>query len=108
MFAGPSMPPPQPSSLFYERNVTPSTGSQEQQALLSCGWLSCNVCGKLLSSKRSLKQHMESVHDPLPREPLCCRYCRKSYKNKHTLNSHVSPPPQARVGSGPRVGRRSR
>ena len=51
-------------------------------------WLPCGVCGKMLTGRRSLKQHMQSVHCASSENE--CRYCHKHYKNKHTLYSHIS------------------
>lgn len=45
----------------------------------------CEICGKMLGSKFSLKQH-QAIHSDA--RQFQCKYCPKSFKQKHGLRTH--------------------
>lgn len=48
----------------------------------------CLVCNKISSVKGNLKKHVESMH--IKEVPVDCKFCRKPFKNKNSLQNHVS------------------
>jgi len=48
----------------------------------------CLLCNKVSSTKGNLKKHVESMHTE--DEPQNCKYCGKNFKNRNTLQNHVS------------------
>jgi len=48
----------------------------------------CLLCNKVSSTKGNLKKHVESMHTL--DEPQNCKYCGKKFKNRNTLQNHVS------------------
>jgi len=48
----------------------------------------CLICSKVSSTKGNLKKHVESMHTE--DQPQNCKFCGKKFKNKNTLQNHVS------------------
>jgi len=48
----------------------------------------CLLCSKVSSTKGNLKKHVESMHTE--DQPQKCKFCGKNFKNKNTLQNHVS------------------
>ena len=49
--------------------------------------LTCNICGRTHSSKRSLRRHLRSVHQP---KAFRCSRCDSSFTRNDTLVRHVA------------------
>ncbi|XP_060521500.1 broad-complex core protein-like [Cylas formicarius] len=49
----------------------------------------CDVCGKSLSTKLTLKRHMEQQHLQ-PLNTAVCNLCRKVFRTLNSLNNHRS------------------
>ena len=49
----------------------------------------CTVCGKKVTSKKSLKQHMTNVHGLGEKRSFSCDLCSYVTSYKHDLNRHV-------------------
>ena len=47
----------------------------------------CELCYKMLSTKRALKVHIETVHEKL--KPHQCCFCVKKFSLKHHLKRHI-------------------
>lgn len=53
------------------------------------GCLRCDVCGKMLSTRLTLKRHKEQQHfQPLHR--AVCTVCNKVFRTMNSLNNHRS------------------
>jgi len=48
----------------------------------------CLICHKVASQKPNLKKHIECMHTE--DEPQHCSFCGKRFKNKNTLQNHIS------------------
>jgi len=48
----------------------------------------CLICNKVSSTKGNLKKHVESMHTE--DQTQNCKHCGKKFKNKNTLQNHVS------------------
>jgi len=48
----------------------------------------CLVCNKISSHKTNLKKHVQCMHTE--DKPQSCSFCGKQFKNKNTLQNHVS------------------
>jgi len=48
----------------------------------------CLICGRVSARKDNIKKHIESVH--IEDEPKQCGFCEKKFKNKNSLQNHVS------------------
>lgn len=46
----------------------------------------CNICGKQLSQKRSLTNHILAMHNKIL--PFKCQYCPKSFASQKALPAH--------------------
>ncbi|KAJ8923123.1 hypothetical protein NQ315_001676 [Exocentrus adspersus] len=49
----------------------------------------CDVCGKLLSTKLTLKRHKEQQHLQ-PLNNAVCNLCQKVFRTLNSLNNHRS------------------
>ncbi|XP_061402534.1 zinc finger protein OZF-like [Musca vetustissima] len=49
----------------------------------------CDICGKTMRSRDTLKKHKNSVHNKKPKVPEQCSYCGKWYSTRSTLQLHV-------------------
>ena len=49
----------------------------------------CTICGKQVSVKTNLRNHIESAHFP-GHFSYNCKYCGKTFKSKNSLCNHVS------------------
>ena len=47
----------------------------------------CNACGYHSKSKTDVTRHIESKH--LDSDPIVCKFCQKSVKNKERLYRHI-------------------
>ncbi|XP_024868972.1 zinc finger and BTB domain-containing protein 42-like [Temnothorax curvispinosus] len=74
-----------PSAIFAIRLSHPLHGS-----LLPPGiCYTCDVCGKTLSTKESLKRHKEQQHFQ-PLNSAVCALCHKVFRTLNSLNNHKS------------------
>jgi len=48
----------------------------------------CLICNKVSTMKYNLKKHIETIH--LQEEPQDCTLCGRKFKNKNTLQNHMS------------------
>jgi len=48
----------------------------------------CLVCNKVSSQKTNLKKHIQCMHTE--DQPRNCSYCGKQFKNRNTLQNHIS------------------
>ena len=53
------------------------------------GEYGCDVCGKRLSSKRWLKQHLATVHGVGDVKKFQCDICRQEFTQKVLLRNHI-------------------
>ena len=51
-------------------------------------WFTCKGCYFLSHSLEEMVSHVEEIHKP--QDPVHCPYCKGSYKNKGSLQVHVS------------------
>ena len=54
----------------------------------------CQYCGKSLSSRRRVKEHIKHIHKGVPRVPnvktsFPCELCDKVYSRKNFLQNHI-------------------
>ena len=49
----------------------------------------CTICEKTAPHKGNLKKHMESMHFQSDYKESC-EYCGKLFKNKNSLQNHIS------------------
>ena len=49
----------------------------------------CTICGKQVSVKTNLRNHIESAHFP-GHFSYNCNYCGKTFKSKNSLCNHLS------------------
>ena len=47
----------------------------------------CEICGNFLSSKASLAQHINTIHEG--KKPFTCEICDKCFANKTHLAQHI-------------------
>jgi len=65
-------------------------GSKDVDSLMSkldTGYL-CLVCNRVSAAKGNMKKHIESVH--IQEEPQQCGLCERKFKNKNSLQNHMS------------------
>lgn len=48
----------------------------------------CPVCHKLISNRANLKKHLKIRHSA--QEEALCLYCRKVFRNKYSLWTHIN------------------
>lgn len=51
--------------------------------------LSCDVCGRLMGSKLTLRKHMKSLHPEDGKHDYGCPICLKISPNKKALTEHI-------------------
>jgi len=66
----------------------PKEDSSSLMAPLNDGGFICLVCQKEASTKGNLKKHIESMH--MEEDPVACNVCGKIFKNRNTLQNHIS------------------
>jgi uncharacterized C2H2 Zn-finger protein len=52
--------------------------------------LKCHVCAKILASKKSLKTHVETIHDRKKLSTFQCSICNKAFDAEKDLDTHIS------------------
>ena len=55
----------------------------------TAGGYLCLPCGKVLKAKQSLYQHFRDLHF-YPEVMYTCPVCKKSYRGKNSIKTHVS------------------
>jgi len=69
--------------------VAPSSDVESMMAKLEDGTgHMCLICNKVSAMKYNLKKHIENMH--LQEEPQDCALCGRRFKNKNTLQNHMS------------------
>jgi len=79
----------------YEDSAAPGLqamydGNTDIESLISkhdSGFM-CLLCQKVCAAKGNMKKHIESVH--IQEEPQQCGFCEKKFKNKNSLQNHIS------------------
>lgn len=56
---------------------------------LPCEEIKCKLCAKMLSTRTSLKRHLDLVHNA-GRTEMFCDQCGESFKNIRTLRKHIT------------------
>ncbi|XP_061501574.1 zinc finger protein 845 [Anopheles gambiae] len=59
-----------------------------QQQPSSAATVSCSLCNSVLKDEYNLKAHMKRIH--AEQTPATCNTCGKTFKSKHSLNTHTA------------------
>jgi len=65
-------------------------GNKDAESLMSkheTGYM-CLICHRVSAAKGNMKKHIESVH--IQDEPQQCGFCERKFKNKNSLQNHIS------------------
>uniref|UniRef100_A0A182QQP6 C2H2-type domain-containing protein n=1 Tax=Anopheles farauti TaxID=69004 RepID=A0A182QQP6_9DIPT len=54
----------------------------------AAGTVSCTLCNSVLKDEYNLKAHMKRIH--AEQTPATCNTCGKTFKSKHSLNTHTA------------------
>ena len=71
--------------------IGPPANSKKQKSKPTAKKLSaknCERCGKIFTSQRNLRKHIESVHEG--KRNFSCGHCDKKYAQSKDLSSHIS------------------
>jgi len=72
-----------------QQDITDDTDVESLMAKMQDGTgHMCLICNKVSTMKYNLKKHIESIH--LQDEPQDCTLCGRKFKNKNTLQNHMS------------------
>ncbi|KAK1803146.1 hypothetical protein P4O66_021681 [Electrophorus voltai] len=65
------------------------SGEKKKKNEQKSSYVPCSVCGKKLSSLRSLKRHMKSHSGEVPLRPHTCSMCAKTFTKPSILKVHM-------------------
>ncbi|XP_035912152.1 zinc finger protein 43-like [Anopheles stephensi] len=71
-----------------ERHMEGHNNGGEQQPVGSAATVICAICNSVLKGMYNLKAHMKRVH--VEQTPATCSTCGKTFKSKHSLNTHTA------------------
>ncbi|XP_053674243.1 zinc finger protein 721-like [Anopheles nili] len=83
MFVCENCPKTFKTRVSLERHMEAHNGEQPGSATVSC-----TLCNSVLKDEYNLKAHMKRIH--AEQTPATCSTCGKTFKSKHSLNTHVA------------------
>ena len=73
---------------IFQQPSIPDLGRKRRDKSSRKKKIPCDICLKLYSSKRSLREHKRKYHSGKPKETYTCSVCSKTFTQKANLTSH--------------------
>ncbi|XP_050073984.1 zinc finger protein 835-like [Anopheles maculipalpis] len=88
MFHCKSCPKTFKTRVSLERHMEGHNNGGEQPVGSAAATVICAICNSVLKGMYNLKAHMKRVH--VEQTPATCSTCGKTFKSKHSLNTHTT------------------